>query len=97
MLDLKEVPGGVLLKVRLQPRASKNEVCGLHGDALKVRLTAPPVEGEANRACVQFVAELVGVPRGQVEITSGHKSRDKTLKISGTDKETVGERLKRHL
>ena len=97
MLDLKEVPGGVLLKVRLQPRASKNEVSGLHGDALKVRLTAPPVEGEANQACIEFIAGLVGVARGQVEIASGHKSRDKTLKISGVDRTTVHERLKRHL
>ena len=97
MIDLKEVPGGVLLKVRIQPRASKNEVSGLHGDALKLRLTAPPVEGEANRACVEFVAELVGVSRGQVEIVSGHKSRDKTLMISGTDRATVHERLKGHL
>ncbi len=78
-----ETPDGLVFAVRVQPRASRNEVAGLQGDALKVRLTAPPVEGEANRALVAFLAEVCGVRRADVELLSGETSRDKRVRIRG--------------
>ncbi len=72
-----------MLKVKVQPKASKNQVAGLLDDALKIRLTAPPVDGKANEACGRFLAELLGVSRGQVELISGHTGRHKTFRIQG--------------
>jgi uncharacterized protein (TIGR00251 family) len=71
------------LSVYVQPRASKNELVGLHDGVLKVRLTAPPVEGAANEALTRFIAELVGVPRRQVTVVSGSSGRRKILEIEG--------------
>lgn len=93
MLPLKEEKGGVSFKVRVQPRASKNQVAGLFGDALKVRLTAPPVDGEANEACRAFLADLLSVGRGQVEILSGLTGRNKVVKIKGVSVSEVQKRL----
>ena len=73
----------VLLKVRVLPRGSKNEVTGRREGVLCVKLTAPPVENAANKALIEFIADLLGVRKSQVEIVSGHKSREKTLRISG--------------
>lgn len=76
--------------MRVQPGASKNEIVGVQEDALKVRISAPPVEGKANKALLQFLAEQLGVKRSQVEITSGHTSRSKTIHIVG---EGIGKKL----
>ena len=78
-LWMQEKDGGVLFRVQIQPRASKSEAAGLLGDALKLRLTAPPVEGAANRACVEFFAKALGLPKSNLAITSGQSSRKKTL------------------
>lgn len=86
MLDCRENAKGVSFKVRLQPRASKNEIMGLQEDALKIRLTSPPVEGEANQACIEFFAELFNKAKSAVVITGGHKCRNKTLEIQGINK-----------
>ncbi|MDD4237370.1 MAG: DUF167 domain-containing protein [Desulfotomaculaceae bacterium] len=93
MLPLREEKDGVSFKVRVQPRASKNQVAGLFEDALRVRLTAPPVDGEANEACRAFLAELLSVGRGQVEILSGHTGRNKVVKIKGVSASQVQKRL----
>ncbi|MFM1887159.1 MAG: hypothetical protein RL026_2316 [Pseudomonadota bacterium] len=74
-----------MLDVFVQPRASRNEVAGRHGEALKIRLTAPPVEGAANEALVRFVAESLSLPRSAVSVVSGHASRRKRLAIEGAD------------
>jgi uncharacterized protein (TIGR00251 family) len=74
----------VRLQVRVQPRASRNEIVGLHDGALKVRLTAPPVDGAANEMLVAFLAEILGVPARNVAIVSGGSSRTKTIEIRGT-------------
>lgn len=83
----KSIPAGIRLSVRLQPRASRNEVCGLFGEGaevrLKLRLTAPPVDNAANGACQAFLAELFGVAKGAVRLVSGDKSRDKHFEIAG--------------
>ncbi|NLV24772.1 MAG: YggU family protein [Deltaproteobacteria bacterium] len=90
---LKEEKGGVSLLIRVLPRASKNEVIGLHGDELKVRLTAPPVEGAANQACREFFADLLGVAKNQISIVQGEKSRHKRLLVHTGDQEAVRGRL----
>jgi hypothetical protein len=94
MLTIKETAGGVTFQVRVIPGASKNEVAGIQDGALKVRLTAPPVEGKANRACVEFLAGLLGVRRSALAITSGEKSRKKTVSVTGLARGELEERLK---
>jgi uncharacterized protein (TIGR00251 family) len=76
---------GIVLNLHIQPRASKSEVCGVQGDALKIRLTSPPVDGAANKLCREFLAELFRVPRSAVEILSGETSRHKRVKIIDCD------------
>jgi hypothetical protein len=76
---------GIVLNLHIQPRASKNEVCGAQGDALKIRLTSPPVDGAANKLCREFLADLFQVPKSAVEIISGETSRHKRVKITAGD------------
>lgn len=83
MLDIKETPEGVTFKIRVQPRAAKNQLAGEYEDAVKVRLTAPPVDGEANQACIEFFAKLFGVAKSQVELVAGHTGRSKIIKVFG--------------
>lgn len=81
------------LKVHVQPRASKNEAVGWREGALAVRLTAPPVDGAANKACRDFLADLLGVRRGDVELVSGEKSREKRFRIEGVAEGDLKERV----
>ena len=74
---------GIVLSIHVQPRASKNQICGLQGEALKIRLTSPPVDGAANKLCREFLADLFGVAKSYVEIISGDTSRHKRVRISG--------------
>ena len=76
---------GIVLNLHIQPRASKSEVCGVLGDALKIRLTSPPVDGAANKLCREFLAGLFHVPKSAVEIISGETSRHKRVRISASD------------
>jgi uncharacterized protein (TIGR00251 family) len=76
-------------EVRVQPRASRNEIAGKYGNALKVRLTAPPVDGAANDALISFLAESLEVPRRSVRIVSGHASRAKVVEVDGIDASDV--------
>lgn len=80
---LQDCEDGVIISVYVQPRASKNEVVGLQGKELKLRLTSPPVEGAANKLCREFLAKLLGVAKGQVSLISGDKSRHKRLLARG--------------
>ncbi len=80
---------GVIISVYVQPRASKNEVVGLQGNELKLRLTSPPVEGAANKLCREFLAKLLGVAKGQVRLVAGDKSRHKRLLARGVTQELV--------
>jgi hypothetical protein len=93
-------PEGLLIDVRVQPKSSKNVIVGLHGEALKVKLNAPPVEGKANKALIQLVAKLLGCPKSDVEILSGQASRSKRLLVRidrDTDVESRKESLKKIL
>lgn len=76
---------GIVLTLHIQPRASKNEVCGVQDHALKIRLTSPPVDGAANKLCREFLAGLFKVPKSAVEIISGETSRHKRVKITSND------------
>ena len=67
----------------MQPRASRTELAGRHGDALKVRLVAPPVEGAANAALVRYLAQVVDVPRASIKLLSGHSGRRKLVQVTG--------------
>jgi len=82
---LSEVPGGVELQILVQPRASRSRVAGEHGGLLKIQLAAPPVDGAANAALVELVADLLGIPRRQVSLVSGEASRRKRVRALGVD------------
>jgi uncharacterized protein (TIGR00251 family) len=83
---IRETAKGLLLPVRAVPRASKNEIQGVHGDALKVRLQAPPVEGKANQALIRFLSDALDIPRAQLSIASGETGRNKAVLITGLSK-----------
>jgi uncharacterized protein (TIGR00251 family) len=80
---LREQPDGVLLAIKLQPRASTNEIGAALGDELRIKVAAPPVDSAANEALVRFVAQELDCPRNRVELIRGHTSRHKTLKLHG--------------
>lgn len=79
---VKAVEGGWELQIHVQPGAKTTEVAGMHGDRVKVRLAAPPVDGKANKALVAWLAELFGVPRSDVVLLRGERSRQKTVRIA---------------
>jgi uncharacterized protein (TIGR00251 family) len=85
--------GQVTLCLHVQARARETEVSGWHGDAIKVRLSAPPVDGAANQALIDFLAQRVGVPRAAVRIVAGHGSRRKRVTIAGVRRAEVLRRL----
>ena len=94
---ISSAEGGAAFPVRVVPRASRNEISGRHGDAVKIRLTAPPVEGAANRALVDFLAETLGIRKNQIEILSGRASRDKIVCVVGLTPQEVEEQLGEYL
>jgi hypothetical protein len=83
VLPIHETADGVTFAVKVQPRARRNAIVGELGDALKVALTAPPIDGRANEACVEFFAELLKLSRSAVTIVSGKTSRTKVIRASG--------------
>jgi uncharacterized protein (TIGR00251 family) len=93
MIPVHGSSAGVSFAVKVQPRAKKNAIVGELGDALKVSLTAPPVEGRANDACIEFFANLLKVPRSSVSIASGEKSRRKVIRVAGLSAEELRKRL----
>ena len=90
---LKETSGGTLLLVKLQPRASKNEIGEPLGDELKIKVTAPPVDAAANQALVEFLADKLDCSRGKVELLRGQTSRHKTIMLHGFKPEEILQRL----
>ena len=93
MLTLQECGADVLLPVAVQPRASRNTVAGIHGNALKLLLTAPPVDGAANAACLRFLAELLGISRARLSILKGTKARHKLIRITEMSADSLHRRL----
>ena len=85
--------GGLLLRLHVQPRAAHNQVAGLQGEALKLRLTSPPVDGKANKAVVAFLARLLDLPKSSLSLRSGLQSRSKTVRIENADEAQLRARL----
>ena len=94
MFAIHENESGVAFAVKVHPRAKKNAITGELGDALKVSLTTPPVEGRANSACVEFFAKLLKVPRSSVTIASGLSSRNKVIRVAEVAAEYARHRLR---
>ena len=82
---LSLVPGGLRVRVRLQPRASHNRIVGQHGDSLKAQVTAPPVEGQANDALERLLARITNLPRSAVRVVAGAKGREKLVELATAD------------
>ncbi len=83
MIPIHDTPAGATFQVKVHPRARKNAITGVVGVALKVALTAPPVEGRANEACIAFLANFLNVARSSVTIAAGESSRQKLIRIAG--------------
>jgi uncharacterized protein (TIGR00251 family) len=94
MISVRDTSAGVSFAVKVQPRARKNAITGVVGDALKLALTAPPVDGRANEACIEFFAKLLEVPRSSVTIASGETSRNKVIRVAGLSADEVQRRLR---
>ena len=85
---------GIRFSAIIQPRSSKNEVTGIFHNALKIRLTAPPVDGAANKACIRFFSKLLGVSPSEISIVQGFSSRNKTIEVIGLTEKQFREILK---
>jgi len=93
MTPITPMPGGVRIRIHVQPRASTTEVSGLHGDAIKIRLQAAPVDGGANEALIRFLADRLDVARSAVTLESGHTGRAKLVRVEGVTVEVAAGRL----
>jgi uncharacterized protein (TIGR00251 family) len=93
MLAIHETTDAITFAIKVHPRAKKNAITGELGDALKLSLTTPPLEGRANQACIEFFAKLLKVPRSSVTIASGQTSRNKIIRVAGVTGQYVRDRL----
>jgi uncharacterized protein len=93
MTLIQESNDGIAFAVKIHPRARKNAITSQLGDVLKVSLIAPPVEGKANQACIEFFANLLKVPRSSVTIASGQTSRNKTIRVAGMSLQEFHKRI----
>ena len=93
MIPIRESGRGTIFAIKVHPRAKKNAITGELGDSLKVSLTAPPIGGKANDACIEFFAKLLKVPRSSVTIASGQTSRNKVIRVAGVSSQYVRDRL----
>lgn len=93
MMNILENDEGITVGIKVQPRASRNQIVGEQDGMLKVKLTAPPVEGEANQALVDYLASVLGTPRRNVILVKGESSRQKIIAIKGMSRETFLKRI----
>jgi uncharacterized protein len=93
MPTITSTRSGVSFTVKVHPRAKKNAITGKIGEAYKLSLTAPALEGRANQACIEFFAELFKVPRSSVTIAAGERSRNKVIRVDGVTEERVAQSL----
>lgn len=84
---------GITINIYVAPRSSANKVVGVHNGAIKVALTAPPVDGAANKGLIEFLAKVLGVPKGAVRITAGETSRNKMVAVMGVGAQTALKKL----
>ena len=92
-IELKASTTGTTFAIKVHPRAKSNAITGEAGNALKVSLTAPPVNGKANQACIDFFAKLLNVPRSSITIAAGQTSRNKVIRVAGLKPDEVRKRL----
>jgi uncharacterized protein (TIGR00251 family) len=93
VIPIRDTPSGSIFRVKVHPRAKKNAIVGEVGEALKLALTAPPIEGRANEACIALLAEILDVPRSSVTIAAGESSRNKVICVRGLSPAQVEQRL----
>ena len=93
-MQIKPCDNGIRFSAIIQPRSSKNEVIGIYNDALKIRLTSPPVDGEANKSCMRFFAKWLGVSPSKVDIVQGLSSKNKTIEVEDLTEKQFHEILK---
>jgi uncharacterized protein len=93
-LDLRDIEEGAVLKVSVLPKSSREELAGIHDRALRLRLTAPPIEGAANAACIAFLSRLLRIPKSRLLIIRGRHSRQKWIRIQGLTRGMILEHLK---
>ncbi len=94
MSVFRESNGAVTFAVKVIPRASKNQIVGIEGDAIKIRLNAPPVEGKANDALMEFLADVLQVARAQIGIVTGQTARRKIVRVQGRTSKQIEDALK---
>ena len=82
-LNIKLRKNGIQFSAIIQPRSSKNKICGLRGESLKIRLTSPPVDGAANKMCVKLLAKMLSVSPSRIVIVNGHAGRNKIIRVDG--------------
>jgi uncharacterized protein (TIGR00251 family) len=97
MVDLRQRGEAVAFTVRVVPRASRNKIAGIHDGAVRIRLTAPPVEGAANEALISFLSSVLRVPKRDIELVSGQTARNKVVSVSGLSPAEVEARLRSQL
>jgi uncharacterized protein len=93
MIPIRDLEQGATFAVKVGPRAKKDGITGEIGDALKLALTAPPIEGRANKACIEFFAKLLKVPRSSISIAAGQNNRNKVIRVVGLSADEVRKRL----
>jgi uncharacterized protein len=94
MIPIRESAGAVTFAVKVHPRAKNDAITGEVGNAVKVALNAPPVDGKANEACIRFLAEILRVPRSSVTIAAGETNRNKLIRVTGVSVAQVEESLR---
>ena len=92
-LQIRETAAGLEVRIHVQPRARRSELSGIHNGTLKIKVLAPPVDDAANRAIIEFFSSLLDISKSSIRITSGQKSRDKTLLIQGLSRKAFIARL----
>ena len=92
-LNITQHKEGIQFSAAIQPRASKNEISGVMNGALKIRLTSPPVEGAANKACIKFLAKRLGVSAARVDIVGGLTSKNKIIRVEGMDESSFLQKI----
>jgi len=94
MFSIQEKPEGIVFKIFVQPRSSKNMIAGLYGDALKIKITSPPVDGAANEMCIKYLSKCLNISKSSLEIISGHTGRTKQILLKYDEKRDDPEYLK---
>jgi uncharacterized protein len=96
LIPISDHPLGATFSIRVQPRAARTAITGTMGEALKVSLSAPPLDGRANAAVVDFFSDILSVPRASVQVVSGERSRNKIVRIAGCSGAEVQRKLREH-